>query len=151
MGAFIDITNKRYSRWRVISRSASINKRIFWRCVCDCGKIKDVSGGSLKSGKSHSCGCYNIESAIERATIHGMTKHPLFKIWQGAKSRCYNKNVKAYPNYGGRGIKVCDRWQEFRNFYDDMFSSWVPKLTLDRIDVNGDYSFENCKWIEKSE
>lgn len=151
MVAFIDITGKRFHRWLVLEKIGSTNKKIFWKCLCDCGNIRSVSGSSLKVGHTKSCGCYNLEEIIKRETTHGMTGHPLHNIWKGIHNRCRNHNDRAFRNYGGRGIKVCERWENFQKFYDDMFPSWIIGLTIDRIDCDGNYELSNCRWISRSE
>lgn len=81
---------------------------------------------------------------------HGLSKHPLYKVWDSMKTRCWYPSHKDYMNYGGRGITVCDRWLTFKNFYDDMINGWSPNLQLDRIDVNGNYEHLNCRWVTPS-
>ncbi len=125
--------------------------------ICDCGTIKEIELNSVKRGKSTSCGCYNREIASKNFTTHGFSmiskteKHPDYCIWSKMKARCLNKSDKSYPHYGGRGIKVSDRWLRFEGFLEDM--GWRPskKYSIERVNYNGDYCKENCKWILKSQ
>lgn len=120
-----------------------------WKCLCDCGKIHIAKGWTLKAGKIKSCGCKTIDFILKNCTTHGMAKTPLWQIWRGMRDRCYNPNCASYKNYGGRGIKICERWSDFQNFYDDMISTYRPGLTIERENVNKDYEPWNCSWIEK--
>jgi hypothetical protein len=127
-------------------------------CKCDCGKEKFIDFNSIRTSKSKSFGCLSKETSTKLHTKHGLAmlstgvRHPDYCIWMKMKSRCLNPNDKSYKNYGGRGIKVCEAWQEsFTSFIDDM--GWRPnnKYSIERIDYNKDYCPENCKWILKSE
>lgn len=127
----------------------SKNGQSQWRCVCDCWNEIVVKGWNLRSGRVKSCGCKTLDFILKSSTTHGMAKTPLWIVWRGMRDRCYNENCASYKNYGGRGIKVCDRWQDFQNFYDDMSPTYKPGLTIEREDVNGDYDPWNCSWIER--
>lgn len=151
MVALIDMTGKRFGRWTVLSIAESVNKKRLWNCVCDCGVERKVVGDSLRSGHSVSCGCFSADSVKKRLTKHGMTDEPLHRIWRGMLTRCNNKNVKCYPDYGGRGISVCGHWKVFENFYADMHATYSPGLTIERINNDLGYSPENCKWVEKKD
>lgn len=127
-------------------------------CKCTCGTEKEIDLNSIKRGKSTSCGCFNKENSKKLHTKHGFAmlstgvRHPDYCIWMKMKSRCLNPNDKSYSNYGARGIQVCDRWKDsFENFIKDL--GWRPnnKYSLERIDYDGNYCPENCKWIFKSE
>ena len=109
-----------------------------------CEKKFEARLNSITSGNTNSCGC------MSRNTIHNLAHHRLYSIWKTLKSRCTNPNNKRYKYYGGRGIKVCDRWLDVRNFVADMYPSYQEGLTLDRIDVNGNYEPDNCRWTTQS-
>jgi len=127
---------------------SKIKNQSYGNCLCDCGNEKVLSHNSVRSGSTKSCGCYNKKMT----TTHGMTKSSEYKSWGLMKSRCYNPKDKRYSHYGGRGIKICDRWlNSFENFLEDMGKKPNNKYTLDRIDVNGNYEPLNCKWSTRIE
>jgi hypothetical protein len=145
MGQFKDITGQKFNRLTALSRSENRGKTVYWLCECECGAIKEVAGASLRCGKTKSCGCLNVEVYSTFFVTHGMNNTPTYKTWEGMIQRCTNPKSKRFPVYGGRGISICDRWLKFENFYEDMGLK-PQKLTLDRIDNDGNYCKENCKW-----
>lgn len=123
-------------------------KTHYWLCECDCGKEFRVSIDSICQGQK-TCGCLrstSISTATFARTRHGMYKSREYTSWESMMARCYNKNHHAYKNYGGRGIIVCERWLDFALFYEDMGNRPSGRFSLDRIEINGDYCKENCKW-----
>ena len=110
-----------------------------------CGKEFEARVADIKSGSTKSCGC----QCNRCINPHGYTKHRLYKTWRDMKYRCYNPKAQYYKDYGGRGIKVCDRWMDINNFIEDMYPSYQEGLTLDRIDVDGNYEPDNCRWTTR--
>lgn len=127
-----------------------------WLCACDCGKTTRTTGPALKVKATQSCGCLLLERSREAHTTHGHARHSgrkssEYAIWSGMKARCLNAKTKAYPNYGGRGIGVCDRWRDsFEAFLSDM-GPRPPGLSLERKNNNGNYEPGNCKWATMKE
>jgi hypothetical protein len=122
--------------------------------TCSCGKNFEAIISQVKNGNTKSCGCLNILKIKEqgfRNAVHGQRKHPLYKMWQGMIRRCNDSKDFGYRNYGGRGIQVCDRWKDINLFIEDMYSSYSVGLELDRIDVNGNYEPNNCRWVTRKQ
>jgi hypothetical protein len=123
----------------------------YWSLRCSCGEQVILRAGDIghhiKEGANVSCGCLKLKFISEANRTHGLSTHPLHKVWSGMRDRCQNNSTPAYKNYGGRGIKVCNRWNfSFENFFADMASTYAVGLSLERIDVNGDYEQLNCMW-----
>lgn len=127
-------------KWIVSQRSPS------WKCRCECGVVTTVQGHALTSGKTISCGCFYIESRHTCNLTHGQSKTPLYRRWTGMITRCTNPNRDFWDGYGGRGIKVCERWKSFENFKSDMAGTFQPGLLLGRKDNDGPYCKANCRW-----
>lgn len=153
-GRFIDITGQKFGRLCVLGLAGRSERgQIVWNCACDCGNRKTTEGVNLRSGSTKSCGCLKRElarKAGDRTRTHGLTNTSAFKLWSSMIMRCTNPNDKSFPRYGGRGIKVCERWMKFENFLADM-GDRPNGLTLDRIDNSGIYEPSNCRWATATE
>lgn len=143
-------TGDKYGRWTLIHPDEKTDKK--WICKCDCGTLKSVWLSNITSGKTKSCGCYGREALSLRDYKHGGAKERLYHVWCNMRRRCYDPKNNRYQNYGGKGVKVCDEWQDYATFrewaystgYDD--KATYGKCTIERIDVDGNYEPSNCTW-----
>lgn len=148
MGKLIDLTGQRFGRLVVIELAEMRQRKSLWRCRCDCGEMTIKASHHLKEGVSRSCGCLRTE----RSTTHGKSGTRLYRIWQDMKTRCRYPSYSGYKNYGGRGICICAEWEDFAAFQAwALANGYKEHLTIDRINVNGNYEPSNCRWATMQE
>jgi hypothetical protein len=143
-----------FGRWTVIGPPERRDGAIWSPCRCECGTARDVRGYTLTGGKSHSCGCLIGEASVRTRTTHGMAtkdgRAPEYQVWAGMKNRCSDPTSDRWHRYGGRGIRVCDRWwNSFESFYADMGPRPGPDYQIDREDNDGNYEPGNCRWVTR--
>lgn len=145
-----NLIGEKYGRLTVIEWMPNNGRRTMWKCECECGRTTIVRAENLKSGNTLSCGCYGREQALKKLTKHGMSNTKLSGVLNAMKQRCFNPNNHEYNLYGGRGIKICDSWlKDSSSFYDWALSNGYENgLTIDRVNTNGDYCPENCRWVD---
>lgn len=161
MALTLDITNKKFGMLTAINKQTTWGRRTRWLFICDCGIKKVLDSAHVRYGRIVSCGCYlqsilsgnakkHLAKYAGHNTSHGMSKTPIYAVWKTMHQRCKNPNCYDYQYYGAIGISVCESWNKFENFYNDMGSA-PNDLTLDRINANGNYEKANCRWATWSE
>lgn len=150
----IDLQDRSFGRLLVIAPAKSENRKTKWLCRCECGNEKVVGAGELLAGRSQSCGCLRNELLKLRNAenqTHGLSLHPLYGVWRAMLHRCEDPSDHQYRHYGGRDIKVCERWHDVTLFVKDLEETYRPGLWLDREDNSRDYEPDNCRWATPTE
>ena len=153
-----DLTGQKFCKLFVVKRVDNHRtkggySKVQYLCKCDCGNYVVVLADSLKSGNTKGCGCYNVEMHRTLNRTHGKSRTRIYRIWRSMKARCYDPNSSRYTSYGGRGITICDEWINDFEAFDEWSTShgYSEKLSIDRIDVNGNYEPSNCRWATNDE
>jgi hypothetical protein len=148
----IDFMGQKFERLTVL-KFAGLNKdhKALWLCKCECGNETTVVGNRLRNGDIKSCGCLRTERISKQNLQHGLSGTRLFRLWWGMKRRCNDPKEQNYKYYGGRGIAVCDEWDDYKAFHDWAYeNNYEDSLSIDRIDCDGNYTPDNCRWVELS-
>jgi len=149
---FRDLTNQRFERLLILAYHDTRGRKAFWRCLCDCGKLRFVPTQDLVAGKTKSCGCWSRDQASALNYKHGLSGSREYTIWSAMKNRCHNPNDEFFRDYGARGIRVCEKWRsDFSAFYGDMGARPSPRHSIDRINNDGNYEPQNCRWASPLE
>jgi hypothetical protein len=154
---FIDLTGKKFNQLTVIRRENSTpgSRKTNWICKCDCGKETTVSGGNIKNGHTKSCGCYRVSwhsTSGRHFKKHGLHDTPLYQVWTSMHSRIRRAKIGKKDHYYAKNkIKICERWNKLENFIEDMKDTWFEGGQIDRIDNEGNYEPNNCKWSTRKE
>jgi len=151
VGKFINLIGEQYGKLTVLSQLPNKGKHTIWSCKCSCGNVAAVASTHLRSGHTQSCGCHREEVRVSSNTTHGVSDSPIYPIWLLILRRCYSEKDRLYARYGGRGIKVWDKWldnpAEFVSWCQN--NGWVKGLDIDREDNNGDYTPDNCRFVTR--